>query len=302
MRILKKILSKLILVTQIISNIPGRYIYGNVAGFKNNFSSNLQIKKIRREIKSSSLDYNMYRPNDLSNHLNEKGFLKVKSEMDLINLREIQDNFNALINDPENSIGGVNGAIRHIINPVKHEPKIINLLSNEIINTIRRYYQTEITVHTIRAWRNNHVDNINENREDVFSNTFHNDNYHSWGIRVFVLLSNEVSKKNGAFRFFEKTNTKKIVRKFGFLHRNFLSPGVRDFLEKKEDMLYFEGELGDVCICNTQLCLHGAGMPEKGTHRDIIQFEIYPAFNNGRPETIFANVKDDESELISVFS
>ena len=39
---------------------------------------------------------------------------------------------------------------------------------------------------------------------------------------------------------------------------------------------FFEGNLGDVCICNTQECLHAASVPKLGTFRDMLQFEIYP--------------------------
>lgn len=293
---------KVKLVSQVFTNIPCRYYYGNVAGFSNNFHSNKNMKKIRQQIEKDDPKNKLNSECNNSKNLIINGFVKLQSNQDKNNLFEVQKQFRSLINDPEISIGGSNGATRHIINPINHISGIKDLLSDEIINIIRSYYKTNLEVHTVRAWRNNHVSGVDADREDVFSNTFHNDNYHSWGLRLFIVLSDNVSKKSGAFRFYDIKTTKEIVRKFGFLHRNYMLPYVRKFFSSKEKLQYFEGTLGDACICNTQLCLHGAGMPEKGMDRDVIQFEIYPSSNRGTQELIFKNVQDDRKELLSIFS
>ena len=85
------------------------------------------------------------------------------------------------------------------------------------------YYGCYFTISEINVWRNHHVSAINtiteSNKYDVFSNTFHNDTVARTSLRLFVLLSDGVTKNNGAFRYHNKTNSGKIVRSLGFFSR-----------------------------------------------------------------------------------
>ena len=57
---------------------------------------------------------------------------------------------------------------------------------------------------------------------------------------------------------------------------------------------YFEGNIGDACICNVQECLHAASVPKEGTFRDILQFEIHPDSGGFKDKKkLFENVPKD---------
>ena len=129
---------------------------------------------------------------------------------------------------------------------------------------------------------------------DTFSNTFHNDHSPVTGLRVFILLSDNVTRETGATRFHNKVRSKEIVRSLKYFHRFKLSNESIKQLNDPNKLKYFEGGIGDVCICNTQECLHAASIPKKGTLREILQFEVYPVARNiESKETIFEMVLED---------
>jgi len=217
-------------------------------------------------------------------------------------MEEVARKFQEFINDPRHIVGSENGEILHIINPILAIPEIKELFTDRIVQAIECYFQCPITIKTVRAWRTSHVSEVDQDRQDVFSNTFHNDNYPYWGVRVFLLVSKEVTRRSGAFRFHDKPNSKRIARKLGFFHRAKMSSALKRLLLSPGNLNYFEGEMGDVCVCNTQVCIHGASIPEEGLHRDVIQFEVYPSWSSDiKSGQLFANVNDDLEELTEIY-
>jgi hypothetical protein len=190
-------------------------------------------------------------------------------------LQSVIQQYNRLIEDDTSSVRSPNGATRFIYQPRERIPEAQQLLTHELASIVRAYYGCSFRVKSLRAWRNYHVPGVDD-RSDVFSNTFHQDGYEVTGLRVFVLLCNGVRRDTGAFRFHDKHISRKIVRSLGFFHRSVMTEGVRRRLADSSTLRFFEGEAGDVCVCNTQECLHGAGIPKAGTFRDVVQFEIVP--------------------------
>ena len=56
-----------------------------------------------------------------------------------------------------------------------------------------------------------------------------------------------------------------------------MSKSAREKLLDPQTIEYFEGNMGDAALCNTQECLHAASIPEEGSFRDMIQFVIHPS-------------------------
>ena len=60
-----------------------------------------------------------------------------------------------------------------------------------------------------------------------------------------------------------------------------------------ETLRYFEGNIGDSCLVNTQECLHAAGIPSPGSYRDVVQFEITPAYEDVGKDEIYDAMPED---------
>ena len=104
-------------------------------------------------------------------------------------------------------------------------------------------------------------------------------------------MCDNVKKDTGATRFINRTKTKKIMRKLGYWNRWIVSASIRNWLKNEKNINYFEGNFGDVAILNVQHCLHAAIIPKPGTHRHILQLEIYPSKNEN--SDLFSSVIDE---------
>ena len=73
-----------------------------------------------------------------------------------------------------------------------------------------------------------------------------------------------------------------------------IGPKTRWFLGDGSRLHYFEGDIGTICICNKQQCLHAASIPKAATTRDILQFEFYPSADDSNiAGAIWNNIPPD---------
>lgn len=256
-----------------IINLPSYIIFGNSAGYLNNI---LSIRDINKIIKYR----NFNRISQQTIYLVDNGYYIFElPQKDLI--YKIKNQVDDCLNDPSKFYYSNNGKSKIIKNSFRIDG-IIELLRG-VDNIIREYYcGKSYKIKSIRIWQNLSVDNIKENDHDVFSNTFHCDNYKISGLRVFYYLNDGVNRDTGAFRFHSKPNTQSIMKSFGYLHRAITLGRMKRKITNPLTLKYFEGGLGSAAIVNTQQCLHAASVPKMGSYRNIIQFEIYPDFKNQR--------------------
>lgn len=251
------------------------FYFGNTAGWKSNVGAISELSQFQHGFKEKP-----FYGEDVANatDLKENGFVLLGriSSIELVNkiMATVKSGFDA---ESEDTVRSPNGATQFFINPVSTIPDLGEMLHPKICRIISAYYATAIQVKTVRVWRNHHVPNVDVDRADMFSNTFHHDNTKVTGLRVFILLKNGVNRDTGAFRFHDRKTSKKIVRSFGYFHRFMLTKSMIRRLTNCETLRYFEGDAGDVAIVNTQQCLHAASVPkDPSSFRDILQFEIYP--------------------------
>ena len=92
---------------------------------------------------------------------------------------------------------------------------------------------------------------------------FHCDYYTMNYFKLFINLQ-EITDEDGPLTFYSIKDTKKFVKESNFLNRT----------EYKNISLNNEiencGTLGDCLILNTPQCIHRAGIPKYGNHRDIL--------------------------------
>jgi len=277
--------------TAFTSIIP-KLIFGNTVGFKYNLAAKSELSKLRKSF-NGSLDQGENIVSN-SNYLTKYGYVTLPKVLDPESAKTVKQKYDEMIEDPKWSVSSPNGFTRFLYDPIKQIPEVVDLLCPEIFDTVRSYYKTSFRIESVRAWRNYHVPGYDPDRMDAFSNTFHNDHLPVTGLRIFILLSDNVTRETGATRFHDKVRSKEIVRSIKYFHRFKLSNESIKQLNDPNELKYFEGGIGDVCICNTQECLHAASIPKKGTLRDILQFEVYPVEGNVvNKEAIFEMVPVD---------
>jgi hypothetical protein len=210
--------------------------------------------------------------------LKRDGYVRLQPRYSPELLRTIRTRFQSAIDDPAASRGigpRLREAIRGIVNPLEHVPEVEQLLTPDVQNVVRAYYGSHFRVEHVRLWRNNHVTGEFA-RQDVYSNLWHNDQEPVTMIKLFVYLTDGVTRDTGATHCHTIPNTKKIMRA-GYVRRRAILPPARRLLEDEQRITYFEGGIGDACILNPSLCLHRAGVPKAGSHRDIAQFTFLPS-------------------------
>ena len=255
----------------LLGEVP-RLVYGNDAGFWENYSARRELRRLRRAQAPSVA------PDDRAEFLSSEGYLPLGKPFDPELVRRIADRFRALIGDPEASqpVGPrIRDAARALARPLDSIPEIRELLTDDLGRVLNAYYGSAFTVKHVRAWRNMPVPEAFE-KQDVYSNLWHNDHDPVTLLRLFVYLTDGVTRHTGATHFHSIPMTRRIMRK-GYLRRRAILPAARRVLEDPQRIRYFEGDVGSACLLNPQLCLHRAGVPAPGSYRDIVQFTIAPS-------------------------
>jgi hypothetical protein len=281
----------------VVSVFP-KLVYGNSAGFGNNYRALRELARLRAKaaVATAVLREEPFaaRASDVA----QRGYALFPSVHERQALERMKALYNDLIEDSHHSVVSPNGATRFLMDPVGSIPEFKTLLTEELCRVAISYYGCALRIQSVRAWRNHHVPTSDQNREDVFSNTFHHDTLPVTGLRVFVLLSDGVNRETGAFRFLDKNESVSIVRSLGYFHRDVIPPATRRRLTDPTKLRFFEGDMGDTCMVNTQECLHAASVPGPGSQRDILQFEIYPADGPYRSaDALFKNIPPDNDIL-----
>jgi hypothetical protein len=292
-RIINGVISRLKLTLQPIVQLPSRYLCGNLAGLQNNLLPMIQLFSYRKSLprrqpltSEADADFKL---------LHEFGFVELPRLFEGSELSEVVAKFRACLGDDQRSVRSPNGATKFVYNPLAQIPEVATLMRGRVVDLVTQYYGCSFRIRSVRAWRNHHVPNIDAARDDVYSNTFHNDQTPITGLRLFVLLSEGVTRDTGALRFHDKPTSRRLVRQPGFYSRWWQSALVRKSLVNPATVRYFEGNIGDACLVNTQQCLHAAGIPQDGSVRDILQFEIEPSPGSEVDIVrIFASVPRDE--------
>ena len=253
--------------------IPSKVMFGNASGFYNNVYGLINLFLLQRASTYTSQNKECH---ESAATLRKLGYLFLDTQLDSDSLnrikKEVQDCFSTGIN----STSIVNGATK-VIADVEKIKGLNELFTDRIKSILREYYGCDFCVRSVEVWRNHHVENVDARRTEIFSNTFHQDaGGIVTGVRIFFLLKDGVSRKNGALRFHDRIESTKLIRYLTYFHRYLLTKSARNIIYKSESIHYFEGNLGKVCIMNPHHCLHAASIPEKGTFRDMCCYYVEP--------------------------
>ena len=253
-------------VTRLFFGQISRMIFGNDAGFKENLIGRYEVRK------ASSITSKAPAQNKYSEILSNDGFVVLGEIFDKNLILKIQAKFQALILEEEKK-----GKNKYINFPeiAKQIPEIEHLLTPEISQTLRTYYQGgNFWLMSVQAWRNYHWPEAASNK-DINSNLWHNDATPTNILKLFIFLSDGVSKNNGATRMLSIKNTRKVMRT-GYFNRQFIFGNAKRIAGNEANINYMEGGTGTSFIFNPQLCLHGAGVAMPNSFRDALCLQFAP--------------------------
>lgn len=254
--------------------IFGRWIFGNNAGFFNNVFARSRLRHLQQCCQLNGIK------TEQAKQLIREGVLKLAYPYSPDLIKKIKLKYQQIINDPTYCVNAGHpphqDAHINIKNPLQTIPEIKELLNDQVINMIQQYYGTYFKVGYVRCWRNNHVPAV-DTQSNVYSNQWHNDQFDTNMLKLFIYLSDSVTKHTGAFCGFNKSYTKKIMRSWGYFRRSHIFGKARSLIQKGADHAFFEGELGYTFFANPTVCLHRATIPSENNCRDIVQFTIYPS-------------------------
>ena len=177
----------------------------------------------------------------------------------------------------------------------------INSSFSEILKKLENFYNSKISVASVRIRRNYH---INESIDkEVYSNNYHVDHYVYNHFKVFINLMN-VNIDQGPLHIYSKNDTKKFLKLNKYKSRsNYIKE------ELSECLNINSGKVGESFLANTTECLHKAGYVKKGNYRDIlfITFVTIPEkilnykdffyYDDIYPNSIWV---DNKSEIIKI--
>lgn len=250
---------------------PSRLLYGNDARLGNNERGRRHLRQMRKAVGAGLA----IQSDNQVDQLRRNGFVKVSLGYSETLLNTVCRKVCQLIDDPAHSepVARQNVA-RRIVDFLHKVPECRQFVTREIHGLLQSFYGTFFRISTVKCWRIQHIPNW-DGRSEFYSNSWHCDEDPIWRIKLFVNLSN-VTPETGAFRLHTIESTKEIMRS-GYLSRQWIIGKAKRLVEDPRRVVYADGPIGSSILCNAQLCLHRAGIPQVGHHRDIIEFTFWPA-------------------------
>ena len=262
---MRKFLQQLIMYFELyflrmIVGTPARMYYGNEAGFR-----------VNREWKSISKNH--IPENSEAKQLATEGFVTLGYPFEKALVQDIKNSFTQLIKNQEED--GLTLKKREVKPALLQIPKIAELLNTDILRIVNSYFPGYFEVSHVAAWRNYHLGKLGETR-DYVSNLWHNDQSPVGTIKMFLFLSDGVTRTNGSTKVFRIEQSKRIMRS-GFFQRHFIFGKARKYVQNPKNVNYLEGDTGFSFIFNPQQSLHAAGLVESGRYRDVAVITIRPS-------------------------
>lgn len=158
-------------------------------------------------------------------------------------------------------------------------PQSIRAIGLLISEALRDYLEScldcSFSIATIECYRTYHVEPEVSQRLDVYSEWWHCDQRASDICKLFVNLC-DVDQQGGPFMAATRAQTATLLGSPVLRAREeaWIAPDLVDDLVGPTKCLV--GPTGTALLCNTQLCLHRAGVPPYGRHRDLLVLGVVP--------------------------
>lgn len=272
---------------RMILGTPARMYYGNDAGVKVNRAWKKRLKLVKSIGINAPSD-------DRAIVLASQGFVSLGYPFDVELVNKIKRHFSELITLQESD--GKNMASREVKPAALQIPELKKLLTPDIIKIASAYYgDNRFEVSHVTAWRNYYLGKSGLSK-DLYSNLWHNDQSPVGTIKMFLFLSDGVSRNNGATKVLNIAQTKRVMRT-GYFERKYIYGPARKYLKDESNFTFLEGESGFVFIFNPQLAVHAAGLVAEGKIRDVAVITIRPSEKSLRHDWEVSVIEADQNYM-----
>ena len=243
----------------------GLKLLGHGAGFTNALAGQYKIKtasKWHGEASPASME------------MKSVGFSNIGQLYDPAVIKKIRKEWDAISGD-ETKFKWVSDVCQQITHPEVNLPSLDLLVTDELLDHFRGYFGTEVEILSVLCWR---IYGVKEEEREkyFFSNWWHFDLKTTSVVKAFIALD-DVTEKDGPFHIYPIDTSQEYVKKG---YRSRYKYGQASDIDHNKDIYRMTGAKGTTVICNTELCLHKAGVPFEGHYRDMIQFQIGPSKNS----------------------
>jgi len=261
----------------------GRQIFGNTSPAITNIIGQFHMARARHAFRCR-----VHRSSYLQDNVARDGFTLLPPALFPPGiLQELADEMDLRIEDERYSIRtGENLAELDQLAPSRTyarkllDPRDLSSLSSlvpaSVRDTIEAAYGAFFSIVSVECYRTYHVPAEIAQALDVYSHHWHFDQRAIDIAKVLVNLS-DVSERDGAFRAIPMRESRRLLKKKWFRGRESIDfdPCAAEIPSSQSVELI--GPRGTSMLCNTQLCLHRAGVPSLGHHRDILQLVLSAA-------------------------
>ncbi|MFD1373092.1 phytanoyl-CoA dioxygenase family protein [Actinoplanes sichuanensis] len=282
--------SRVVHARQAMAGMPARMVYGNDAWASNNRGQQRTLRDLRSR-RSGPVDVVTQRQAD---QIDTLGYVLLDTPADPSAVRAVQAGYDDVIDDPAATVDmgrRIRHVVRYVKEPLRRVPAIREMLTPGALGVLDAFYAGAWAIQHVRMWRIGHIP-VEEQRYHHYGNQWHCDQHPTTTLKLFVQISDGVTPENGAFRFHDVPNTRRIMRT-GFIDNSHVVGPARRLMEDPRSARYFDVPAGHVAFCNTTRCLHRAGIPPEGTTRGMVQFTFGPSATGPRAADPFANLPPD---------
>jgi hypothetical protein len=254
----------------------GRALYGNLSSFSYNTQGRLNLRHSRAQAPSAT-----GLMADFLQSMAVHGYFRLPSPVSGEVLQYVRAEYLAALADPLRSTSIMSSAAQQAGLPTycraidaNKVPALDKLVAPEFDVLIQAFFGAPPKVTIGCARRTEYVEPDIAQRYDIYSNSWHCDNEPSDRIKLFIAL-NEIGPDNGPLHLLPRPRTREIL-KSGFKSRDEYGIPI-ETIEDPRHLVKFTGPAGSAIFVNVTQCLHRAGVPAQGYHRDIAEYQ----FRNG---------------------
>jgi hypothetical protein len=158
---------------------------------------------------------------------------------------------------------------RRLIDP-REIPEIEALAGEELRGIVEGCYRSPVAIVSVECYRIYHVEPQVRRRIDAYSHWWHFDQRPVDVCKLFVNLT-RVTPEDGPFTIATAEASRRLLRTAAFRGRTDADFELADGQWRDGAVAQLLGPPGSAMLCNTQICLHRAGVPAPGRHRDLLQ-------------------------------
>jgi hypothetical protein len=253
--------------------VLSRRMYGNLAGFRQNLYGSIDSGLHRLLGISHSKPACDPETIELVAELRRHGLAKVHGWLDDETVARIR----ARLLAAAETVGSNPSDYMTIVEAdafASRAPDVFDVFNERIVGFLEHYFGGPFLVNSGAFRLTRHVPEEVLAQGEVYSDRWHNDSGPTSMLAIFVLL-NAVDSDGGPTSAINIPATKDIIRS-GYASRKEAGQMTAD-IEANPHRVEMTGPAGTIMFVNVARCLHRAGIPAEGRHREWLQFRLFPS-------------------------